>query len=114
MSPARLRSDFWAGAYIRLCNGLDRPATLRRRGAAEAGAIFIVMDRLDGSQALYGPAPQSLADESGERLFLKMLEGDAPAIMDRLEREARFDPDLWIIDVEARDGDPHLPLAREA
>jgi hypothetical protein len=113
MAPARLRSDFWAAAYLRLCNGLNRPATLRRRGAAEAGAIFIVMDRLDGMQALYGPAPQSLADETGERLFVKMAEGDGLAIMDRLAREAKFDPDLWIIDIEARDGDPHLPLAKE-
>jgi hypothetical protein len=113
MAGTRLTSDFWTSAFLRFSNGENRPATLRRRGSPEAGAVFIVLDRLDGTQALYGPAPQSLASETGERLFQKVLEGDAPAIMDRLEREMRFDPDLWILDIESRDGDPRLPLAKE-
>jgi hypothetical protein len=113
MRAARLTSEFWASAYLRTMNGDSRPATLRRRGSPEAGAVFVVLDRLDGVQTLYGPAPQSLADESGERLFLPVVSGDALTIMARLDREMRFDPDLWIIDVEARDGDPRLPLARE-
>jgi hypothetical protein len=113
MAGSRLTSDFWTSAFLRFSNGENRPATLRRRGSPEAGAVFVVLDRLDGVQALYGPAPQSLADEGGERLFQKVLEGDAPAIMARLERELKFDPDLWILDIESRDGDPRLPLAKE-
>ena len=110
---ARLRSDFWVGAHLRLCNSQQAPAVLRRRGADEAGAIFIVLDRLDGEQRLYGPGPQSLADETGERLFSLLVTGSAVAVSDRLEREMRFDPDLWIVDVEDRDGNPRLPLAVE-
>ncbi len=109
--PARLASDFWVSAYLRRCNGENRPATLRRRGAAAAGAVFIVLDHLDGRQTLYGPAPQAVADADGERLFEVLVTGDALAITDRLAREAQFDADLWVIDVEARDGDARLPLA---
>lgn len=111
MSPARLRSDFWVGAYLRLCNSQGAPAVLRRRGATEAGAIFVVVDTLDGSQVLYGPAPQSLADDAGERRFIELCRSDTFATSAWLEREARFDSDLWIIDVEDPTGHPRLELA---
>lgn len=110
---ARLRSDFWVSAYLRRCNGAGAPAVLRRRGSPEAGAIHVVLDRLDGVQVLYGPAPQMLLDDSGERLFVEIARGDALAVSARLDRELRFDSDLWIVDVEARDGDPRLPLAAD-
>jgi hypothetical protein len=109
---SRLRSDFWVGAYIRTCNGAGASAVLRRRGAAEAGAVFVVVDDLAGGQTLYAPAPQSLVDESGERMFTIMASGDGGLIADKLAREAKFDPDLWIIDVEDRAGLPRLPLAK--
>ena len=113
MAAARLRSDFWVGAYLRLCNSQGAAAVLRRRGADEAGAIFIVLDRLNGEQTLYGPAPQSLADDQGERLFSLVISGDALVMSQKLEREMRFDSDLWIVDVEDREGNPRLALAGE-
>jgi hypothetical protein len=81
-------------------------AVLRRRGAPEAGAIFIKLDRLDGSATLFGPAPQSLLDEGGGgRLFTRLLENVAPyEIEERMGREGRFDPDFWFVEIEDRDG----------
>ncbi|AMJ59054.1 DUF1491 family protein [Bosea sp. PAMC 26642] len=106
----RLTSDFWVSAYLRQAahDGLD--AVLRRRGASEAGAIFVKLDRLDGTGALYGPAPQALADEDGARRFQLILDADPLAIEDRMERERRFDPDLWLVEIENRQGDPRLDL----
>jgi hypothetical protein len=78
-----------------------------RRGAEEAGAIFIIMDRIDGVADLYGPAPQSSFDDErpAERLFQKITERANPvAVNERLDREKRFDPDLWIVAVEDREG----------
>ncbi len=108
MAPApRLRSDFWVSAYLRRCNGAGAAAVLRRRGAAEAGAIFIKLDRLDGTVTLFGPAPQSEADADGERRFAA-LHGDpwidTAAAEAKLAREMRFDPDLWIVEVEDKLG----------
>ena len=76
-----------------------------RRGAEEAGAIFIIIDRLDGLADLYGPAPQSSFDDEkpSDRLFQKVVVGgNSVAVNDRLDREKRFDPDLWIVAVEDR------------
>ena len=80
-------------------------AVLRRRGAAEAGAIFVKVDRLDGTADLYGPAPQSLIDESGARRFTPLEQAAAPLdIEERMAREARFDPDFWFLEIEDRAG----------
>lgn len=110
---SRLRSDFWVAAHLRRCavEGVD--AVLRRRGAAEAGAIFVKVDRLDGTASLYGPAPQSLVEEAeSERLFTPVLV-DAPAveIEDRMRRELKFDSDLWWLEIEDRAGRHFLRLA---
>ena len=115
-SRGRIRSDFWVTAHLRRCavQGID--AVLRRRGAAEAGAIFVKLDRLDGTADLYGPAPQSLLDEDdGGRLFAPILE-TAPAadVEERMRREIRFDPDLWWIEIEDRAGRHFLDLAEDS
>ena len=105
---ARLRSDFWVSAYLRQRAVAGVVAVLRRRGAPEAGAIFIKVDRLDGTALLFGPAPPDLEAESPGRTFALMLEADPLAIEDRVARELRFDSDLWLVEVEDRSGDPGL------
>jgi hypothetical protein len=110
----RLRSDFWVSAHLRRLDVAGIPAVLRRRGAAEAGAIFVKVDRLDGTADLYGPAPQALfeAEDSGERRFAALITGAiTPDIEDRLAREIRFDSDLWIIEIDDRQGRHDLDLA---
>lgn len=106
----RLKSGIWVSAYLRRCNVEGAFAVVRRRGAEEAGAVFIVVNRLDGTAALYGPAPQAAFDEArpSERLFTPSLGAEAPVpeadIDTRLAREVKFDPDIWIIEVEDRAG----------
>ena len=110
----RLRSDIFISAYIRQRNGENAFAVVRRKGAAEAGAIFVCIDRLDGSADLYGPAPQAAFDEARpERLFQKISKNGATPldVSERLARELQFDSDIWIIDVDDRRGEPRLDLA---
>lgn len=106
----RLTSDFWVSAYLRRAAHDGLVAVLRRRGAREAGAIFVKLDRLNGTAALYGPAPQALADDDGERRFQLLLDADPLAIEDRVERELRFDSDLWLVEIENRAGDARLDV----
>ena len=111
----RIRSDFWVSAHLRLCalKGID--AVLRRRGSAEAGAIFVAVDRLDGRVDLYGPAPQPLLgeDELG-RVFSAILSGREPGEIEaRMGREIRFDPDLWGSAIDDREGRSLLEIAPE-
>ncbi len=113
----RLKSGIWIAAYLRRCNIEGAFAAVRRRGAEEAGAIFIKVSRLDGTATLYGPAPQSAFDDAqpADRLFAAVLgneQGVAEAdIESRLGREIKFDPDLWIVEVEDREGRNFLDSA---
>ena len=107
MSVARVTSDFWVSAYLRRCAVEGVVAVLRRRGAAEAGAVFIKVDRLDGTAVLLGPAPQSEAGDDGARGFAPLHRDpviDGLAAEERLKREIAFDPDLWVVEVEDRAG----------
>jgi hypothetical protein len=109
----RLRSDIFVAAYVRLRNGQNAFSVVSRRGAAEAGAIFIKIDRLDGRADLFGPAPQMAVDsDSPPRVFQKISKPDSSLAETeaQLTRELRFDSDIWIIEVEDRAGEPHLDL----
>ena len=109
---SRLRSDFWVSAYLRRCGVEGVDAVLRKRGAAEAGAVFVKVDQLDGTASLYGPAPQLFLDESGERLFMPVLQAVTPLdVEERMTRELRFDSDLWLVEVDDRAGRHFLDLA---
>jgi len=105
----RLKSAIWVAAYVRRCHGDGAFAAVRRRGAEEAGAIFIKLNRLDGTAELFGPAPQSAFDDAhpSDRAFIRSF-GEAAVpeakVEERLAREVRFDPDAWIVEVEDRAG----------
>jgi len=106
----RLKSGIWVAAYVRRCNVEGVFAAVRRRGAEEAGAVFIKISKLDGTAALYGPAPQTAFDDArpADRFFSLVLGGEKAApdadVEARLTREIRFDPDVWIVEIEDRDG----------
>ena len=89
---------------------------LRRRGAPEAGAIFVKVDNLSGSAALYGPAPQSELGDSEERLFARLHAAawiEPAEVEQKLLREMRFDPDIWIVETEDKDGRAFLDIVDE-
>lgn len=112
----RLKSTIWVAAYVRRCNLEGSFAVVRRRGAEEAGAIFVKIAKLDGTAALFGPAPQTAFDDARptEHLFTSFfphgfaLEADVEA---KIAREQKFDPDLWLVEVEDRAGRNFLDLA---
>ena len=112
----RVVSELFVSALIRRVFSSGGFAAVERRGAAEAGAIFVRQRFRDGLETLYGPAPQSFfdEDETAGRLFEIRLDRQEPdAVRELLERERRFDPDLWIVELETADAASLLPLAVE-
>lgn len=99
----RLTSDFWVSALLRRVQGEGGFAYLARRGAPEAGAIFIKTSTRFGTCDLYSPAPQTSYDDDsdGERRFLRILHDvEDEAVSEKMAREIRFDPDLWLVELE--------------
>ena len=77
-----------------------------KKGAEEAGAVHVIVDHLDGTCHLFGPAPGGAYDDAGERRWIiEIAPPQTPAdAMALLERRRRFDPDLWIVEIEDRKG----------
>ncbi|TAK49725.1 MAG: DUF1491 family protein [Xanthobacteraceae bacterium] len=112
----RLKSAIWVAAYVRRCNGESVFAVVRRRGAEEAGAIFIKLALLDGTAWLFGPAPQSVygEDHPTDRAFAAVSRAPQPEadVEARIAREIGFDPDVWVVEIEDRAGRHFLDLAK--
>ncbi|MBA4173830.1 MAG: DUF1491 domain-containing protein [Hyphomicrobium sp.] len=103
----RLKSNIWVTAYLRRSNAEGASAVVVRHGDDDAGAIFIKVNRLDGTCRVFGPAPAGLDATAADRQWTPCLDGsDAPeAAADAyLQREAEFDPDVWVIEIEDRAG----------
>jgi hypothetical protein len=102
----RLKSGIWVAAYLRRCHIEGVFAAVRRRGAEEAGAVFVKLSRLDGTAELFGPAPQTAFESRpATRAFSRCVAAKPDADIEAyLAREIRFDPDVWIIEVEDRGG----------
>ncbi|MEW6643308.1 MAG: DUF1491 family protein [Pseudomonadota bacterium] len=111
----RLKSNIWVAAYLRRCQVNGVFGAVRRRGAEEAGAVFVKVALLDGNAMLFTPAPQTAYDNSRpvERVFTPLSAAPVPeaAVEERLAKEIRFDPDVWIVEIEDREGRHFLELA---
>ena len=112
----RLKTNIWVAAYLRRCQGAGVFGAIRRRGAEEAGAVFVKVALMDGNALLFTPAPQTVYDDSRpiERFFTPVSREPQPepSVEERLTKEIRFDPDAWIIETEDREGRHFLDLAR--
>ncbi len=112
----RLKSSIWVAAYLRRCQTEGVYGAVRRRGAEEAGAVFVKLALLDGNAILYAPAPQTAYDDS--RLVERVFTPSPPqpvaeqAVEERLRKEISFDPDVWIVEIEDKAGRHFLDLAK--
>jgi hypothetical protein len=111
----RLKTAIWVAAYLRRCEIEGVFGVLRRRGAEEAGAVFVRINRLDGTSDLFGPAPQSAfeAAEGTARAFtpsLVALPAADAEVEAYLAREVKFDPDVWIVEIEDQAGRNFLEI----
>lgn len=112
----RVTSGLWVAAYIRRAFVEGAFAAVVRRGSEEAGAILVVVDWLDGTVDLYGPAPQTAFDDSKptDRLFSRIGERiDRLAMQERIASETRFDSDIWVVEIEDRQGRSFLEIAAD-
>ena len=99
----RLTSGFWVKAYIRTCQTAGLTTYVLRKGAGEGGAIFVRLALMDGTAQVLAPFTGDDGDRSGY-----LATGETPvteaAADEFLARQASFDDDHWVIEVENKDG----------
>ncbi|MDP3524904.1 MAG: DUF1491 family protein [Hoeflea sp.] len=109
----RLKASIFVAALTRRLFSEGSMAAVERHGADDAGAIFIRIRHRDGSESLAAPAPQTAFDDDhpGARLFeLRKTRVPETEISEVIAREARFDPDLWVVEIETDSPENYLDL----
>lgn len=100
MTP-RLTAEFWVQAYLARLRLADIPAFITRKGDPTAGAVLVKVATLDGRAKAF---QRSFDLMTGERAWVVLAEGEEGAVDASILRQRGFDPDLWVIEVEDRQG----------
>jgi len=98
---ARLTAEFWVSAYLSRLRLADIPAFVVQKGDATAGAVLIKLNTLDGNATAYQREFNLMEDRREWHVLSKGVERDVDAA---LAKQKSFDADLWIIEVEDRQG----------
>ncbi len=98
----RLKAGFFVRALIRRVEVAGAQAYVVRKGSEEAGAVFLKISRLDGTCTVLNRAWTARASASGCARSARGAE-EAKAAQ-YLERQVKFDPDIWIVEIEDRQG----------
>lgn len=99
----RLKSSIFISALIRKLNNEGAFCSVLNKGAEEAGAIYICHNKARDNNDFYGPVSQSLLPEQHQydRYFelLNTEQSDAEITIN-IEKQKRFDPDIWVLEIE--------------
>lgn len=97
----RLTTEIWMAAYLTRCRLATIPAFIVQKGDATAGAVIVKLNTLDGKAVSF---QRSFDVMTGERRWVVLVQGDETAVDLSIANQRRFDPDLWIVEIEDRDG----------
>jgi len=99
MSEPMLRAAFWVSAQIKICDLKSIPIVVVKKGDPDAGAVFLKIDRHINGVVVLSQA----RDGQGMRVWTQAT-GNEPVTSNEadayLERQKKYDPDLWIIDID--------------
>lgn len=98
---ARLTSEFWVHAYLARLRLADIPAYVIAHGDDTAGAVLVKLATLDGQAQAFHRTYDLM---SGERVWATLAAGPELEVDEAIRRQQSFDPDIWVIEVEDRQG----------
>lgn len=97
----RLTADFWVRAYLARLQAAHVPAYVTAKGDPTAGAVLVKLATLDGQARLF---QRSFDLTTGARAWVVLAEGTEVDVDAAAQRQRRMDPDLWVIEIESREG----------
>lgn len=112
----RLKAGIFVAALTRRVFSDGGMAAVEKHGSEEAGAIFVRIRHRDGSESLAAPAPQTAfdGDHPDGRLFeMRKNRITETEINEMIARETRFDPDIWVVEIETDSPETYLPFSED-
>jgi len=97
----RLTTDIWVSAYLTRLRLMDIPVFVVRKGDATAGAVLVKLNTLDGNATVF---QRGFDLTTGDRQWATLIEGPERDADASIAKQRDFDPDLWVIEVEDRQG----------
>ncbi len=88
-------------AYLTRLRLIEIPAFIVQRGDSTAGAVLVKLNTLDGKACCY---QRSFDLMTGDRKWMVLAEGDEAEVDLSVSKQCGFDPDLWVIEVEDKQG----------
>ncbi len=97
-----LSTDVWVAALIRRAELAGANAVVVKRGDNRAGSVIVkAFDTSARRARLYSEA----FGPDGDRLWMQPVTSDSESDLDAyMERQRGYDPDLWIVEIEDREG----------
>lgn len=97
-----IATDVWVSALIRRAELGGASAVVVRRGDARAGAVLVkVWHTLERRARLFAES----VGPDGERVWIEPHPDAPESDLDAyIERQVRYDPDLWVVEIEDREG----------
>lgn len=97
----RLTTEIWVAAYLTRLRLAAIPVFVLQKGDHTAGAVLVKLSTLDGEARCF---QRSFDLMTGERQWMVLSEGPEADVDASIARQKGFDPDLWVLEVEDRDG----------
>ncbi|MGE0735769.1 MAG: DUF1491 family protein [Alphaproteobacteria bacterium] len=102
MKSPRLKTDLWVYALIRRAEIGGAFASVARHGDDRSGTVFVKVRQAADRCVVYGARyDQEARVWTAATGPAPVVEPDADAY---LQRQIKFDPDIWILEVEDRQG----------
>lgn len=97
----RLTAALWVSAYLNRLRLADIAAYVTAKGDPTAGAVVVKVATLDGRARAFQRSFDLMANT---RVWVVLAEGPEPQVDAMLTRQRGRDPDLWVIELEDRQG----------
>ncbi len=98
---ARLAAGIWVSAYLTHLRLAEIPVYVTAKGDATSGAVVVKVATLDGKAQSF---QRSYDLVQGARVWVTLAEGPEVDVDAVLARARARDPDLWVIELEDRQG----------
>jgi len=98
-----ITTGIWVMAQVRICDRAFIPATVVRRGDPDAGTVLLKLNRFEQGVTVYAQTSSS-GDEPAWSRGTGPTPVSEPEADAYIERQVKYDPDVWILEIEDRKG----------